>query len=91
NIAIAGLIRDTGFNRWKGHDMQVRPYDNEEQGIDRVIRSVLSWEACAQSSQELDKEQLMKYLADRETAKAEDIMREALTNAQKYFNRMYKE
>jgi len=91
NIAIAGLIRDTGFNRWKGHDMQVRPYDNEKQGIDRVIRSVLSWEACAQSAQELDKEQLMKYLADRETAKAEDIMRESLTNAQKYFNRMYKE
>jgi len=40
---------------------------------------------------ELDKEQLMKYFTDRETAKAEDIMREALTNAQKYFNRMYKE
>jgi len=56
-----------------------------------VIRSVLSWEACAQSAQELDKEQLMKYLNNRETAKAEDIMREALTNAQQYFNRMYKE
>ena len=70
--------------------MQVRPYDNEEQGIERVIRSVLSWEACAQAAQ-LNKEQLMKYLNNRETAKAEDIMREALTNAQKYFNRMYKE
>ena len=91
NIAIAGLIREADFNRWKGHDMQVRPYDNEEQGIDRVIRSVLSWEACAQAAQELDKEQLMKYLNNRETAKAEDIMREALTNAQKYFDRMYKE
>lgn len=33
----------------------------------------------------------MKYLKARETAKAEDIMREALTNAQKFFNRMYKE
>jgi len=91
NIAIAGLIKDAGFNRWKGHDMQVRAYDNEEQGIDRVIRSVLSWEACAQAAQELDKEQLMEYLAARETAKAEDIMREALVNAQKYFNKMYKE
>ena len=91
NIAIAGLIREAGFNRWKGHDMQARPYDNEEQGIDRVIRSVLSWEACAQAAQELDKEQLMKYLNNRETAKAEDIMRESLINAQKYFDRMYKE
>jgi xylose isomerase len=71
--------------------MQVRLYDNEEQGIDRVIRSVLSWEACAQTAQELDKEQLMKYLTARETTKVEDIMREALTNAQKYFDRMYKE
>ena len=91
NIAIAGLIREAGFNRWKGHDMQARPYDNEEQGIDRVIRSVLSWEACAQAAQELDKEQLMKYLNNRETAKAEDIMRGSLINAQKYFDRMYKE
>jgi len=31
----------------------------------------------------------MKCLNARETAKAEDIMREALVNAQKYFNRMY--
>ena len=90
NIAIAGLIQEVSFNRWKGHDTQVRPYDNEEQGIDRVIRSVLSWEACAQAAQKLNKEQLMKYLNARDTAKAEDIMREALTNAQKYFDRMYK-
>jgi len=69
--------------------MQVRPYDNVEQGIDRVVRSVLSWEACAQAAQGLDKEQLLKYLNNRETAKAEDIMRETLVNAQKYFNRMY--
>ncbi|GAG71861.1 unnamed protein product, partial [marine sediment metagenome] len=42
-------------------------------------------------AQELDKEQLMKYLTARETAKAEDIMRKALANVQKYFDRMYKE
>ena len=35
--------------------------------------------------------QLMKYLNNRETAKAEDIMRDALVNAQNYFDRMYKE
>ncbi len=27
--------------------MQPRAYDNEEQAIDRVVRSILSWEACA--------------------------------------------
>lgn len=89
NIAIAGLIQEAGFNRWKGHDMQARPYDNEEQGIDRVIRSVLSWEACEQAARELDKKQIMEYLTHRETARAEDMMREALIHSQKYFDRMY--
>ncbi len=43
NIAIAGLIAEAGFDRWKGHDMVPRAYDNEEQAIDRIIRSILSW------------------------------------------------
>jgi xylose isomerase len=90
NIAIAGLIADAGFNRWKGHDMQVRAYDNEAQGIDRDIRSVLSWEACAKAAAELDTKKLLQTLAQRETAKAEDLMRAAVVAAQKYFDQMYK-
>jgi xylose isomerase len=89
NIAIAGLLRKAGFNRWKGHDMQVRAYDNVEQGIDRVIRSVLSWEACDMASAELDEKQLMEYLCNRETAKAEDMMRDVVCRAQAHFNDMY--
>jgi xylose isomerase len=89
NIAIAGLIADSGFARWKGHDMQARAYDNDEQAIDRVIRSVLSWEACAKAADELDEPALMSLLAARETAKAEDVMRHALVAAQKYFDDMY--
>ena len=90
NIAIAFLISQAGFDRWKGHDMQTRAYDNVQQGIDRVIRSVLSWEACAKAAQELDIQNLLKYLAQRETAKAEDIIREAVVNAQRYFDQMYR-
>ena len=75
NIAIAGLIQQAGYARWKGHDMQTRAYDNAEQGIDRVVRSVLSWEACEKAARELDTDALMKALAQRETAKAEDMMR----------------
>jgi xylose isomerase len=90
NIAIAGLIAEAGFNRWKGHDMQTRAYDNAEQGVDRVIRSILSWEACSIASNQLDKKQLMKYLMNRETAKAEDVMRAALVNANLAFNILYK-
>jgi len=89
NIAIAGLANDAGFSRWKGHDMQARAYDNDEQGIDRVIRSVLSWEACDRAAEDLDTDQLLKLLANRETAKAEDMMRAAVVSAQIYFDDMY--
>ena len=90
NIAIAGLMQQAGYQRWKGHDMQVRAYDNAEQGIDRVVRSILSWEACEKSARNLDYELLMKYLVHRETAKAEDMMRDAVVSAQIAFNEMYK-
>ena len=90
NIAIAGLLQQYGYARWKGHDMQTRAYDNTEQGIDRVVRSVLSWEACERAASELDTKALLKVLANRETAKAEDMMRSAMVSAQKYFDQMYK-
>ena len=85
NIAIAGLLAAKRFNRWKGHDMLVRPYDNEEQGIDRIIRSILSWEALKKAAEEVNTKELMAVLSARETAKAEDIMRAAVVTAQKYF------
>jgi len=90
NIAIAGLIADAGYSRWKGHDMQTRAYDNAEQGIDRVVRSVLSWEACARAAARLNTKALMKALSGRQTAKAEDMMRAAVVAAHTYFDRMYK-
>ncbi len=90
NVAIAGLIQKAGYTRWRGHDMQTRAYDNEEQGIDRVVRSVLSWEACEKAAEELDESALMSALLARATAKAEDIMRSAVVAAQKHFDEMYK-
>ena len=90
NIAVAGLLKNARYKRWKGHDMQARGYDNEEQGIDRVVRSVLSWEACEKAAAELDEKTLLGFLAARETAKAEDLMRGAVVDAQKYFNKLYK-
>ncbi len=89
NIAIAGLIREAGYARWKGHDMQTRAYDSTEQGIDRVIRSILSWEACEQAAKQLNTDQLLQHLRNRETAKAEDLMRDAVVQAQLAFNKMY--
>ena len=69
NIAIAGLIQQAGFDRWKGHDMQTRAYDNWEQGIDRVVRSILSWEAYEEAARKLDTDQLLTHLANRDTAR----------------------
>jgi len=89
NIAIAGLIQQAGYNRWKGHDMQVRAHDTEEQGIDRVVRSILSWDACEQAAAALDYDTLNGHLANRETAKAEDIMRKSVMQACEIFYRMY--
>ncbi len=89
NIAVAGLINAAGFARWKGHDMQPRAYDNVEQAIDRVVRSVLSWEACDTAARNLDEKALLQYLANRETARAEDMMRAAVVDAQKTFDQMY--
>ena len=89
NIAIAGLIQQAGYARWKGHDMQPRAYDNVEQAIDRVVRSVLGWEACERAAKELDTKMLLKHLEKRETAKAEDMMRASVVKAQSYFDGVY--
>ncbi|MFZ0391590.1 MAG: TIM barrel protein [Calditrichia bacterium] len=89
NIAIARLVQNSGYNRWKGHDMQPRPYDNEEQAIDRVVRSILSWEACEQAAAELDEALLLTHLSSRETAQAEDLLRRAVVSAQQFFDQMY--
>jgi len=90
NVAIAGLIQRAGYDLWKGHDMQPRAYDNAEQAINRVVRSVLSWEACEKAAKELKTRDLLKALAQRDTAVAEDMMRAAVVSAQKSFDEMYK-
>jgi xylose isomerase len=86
NVAIAGLMQDAGYDRWKGHDVQARPYDDTEQALDRVVRSILSWEACAHAARRLDTDQLRVHLANRDTAKAEDLVRGAVMDAQEWFD-----
>ncbi len=90
NIAIASLVGEAGYDRWYGHDMQARPYDNEAQGIDRVVRSVLSWDACQKAAAELNVKEMLKAYAVRETGRVEDMMRHAVVSAHKHFDVMYK-
>lgn len=89
NIAIAGLIAEAKYSRWFGHDMQVRAYDNEAQGIDRVIRSILTWEACEKAAAEIKSAELLKAMSVRETGRVEDMMRHAVVSANKHFDSMY--
>jgi len=42
------------------------------------------------AGRKLDVNQLMASLTEKDTASAEDIMREAVVKAQEYFNQMYK-
>jgi xylose isomerase len=89
NVAMARLYLDAGYSRWYGHDMQVRPYDSEEQGIDRVVRSILSWEACLSAARDLDMPELTRLMLKRETAKAEDLMRQSVQAAYRVFDEVY--
>jgi xylose isomerase len=54
------------------------------------VRSILSWDACEKAAAKLDTKQLLRVLANRETAKAEDMMREAVVDACGAFKQMYK-
>lgn len=85
NVTIARLIADAGYSRWKGHDMQARSYDNEDTAVERVIRSILSWDACEKASAELNVSELISALENRNTIQAEDILRENIIKAQTYF------
>ena len=67
----------------------MRSHDNEEQGLDRIIRSILSWDACEQAADDIDYNLLWEYLTKRETAKAEDLIREAVVYASNAFHEMY--
>ena len=88
NIAVAELMREAGYSRWKGHDMQPRPYDSCDDAIDRIVRSILSWEACEIAAGEIDYKEMLNCLAERKTNKAEDIIRHAVVRANELFDEM---
>ena len=89
-LALCGLLDKAGYRRWLGHDLQPRPYDNEDQALDRVVRAILGYEACAAAAADLNQEALLALLAARETAMAEDLIRSSLHDAWKIFDRWYR-
>ena len=89
NIGILRLLLDAGYDRWVGHDMQPRPYDNEEQAVDRVVRSVINVEAMAVVAKELDVDGMKGLLAARETGKVEDLLGDAISTARNTAKEMH--
>ena len=69
--------------------MQPRAYDSASQAIDRVVRSILSWEACEMAASEFRVRDLMALLSRRQTAQAEDLIRHAVIKACQYFDEIY--
>jgi len=90
NMAISALARESDFARWKGHDIQPRPYDDRERALVRVVRSILSWEACARAEREMDHALLREQLDRRNTARAENLIRTAVADAHRKFEEMYR-
>ncbi len=89
NIAIASLVSEACYSRWYGHDMQPRAYDDENQALDRVLRSILSWEACQKAATDLNLTDLSNALTVRETGRVEDMMRHAVVSAHNHFDELY--
>ena len=90
NIGIVRLLLDAKYKRWIGHDMQPRAYDNERQAIDRVVRSVINFEAMVKVAEKLNVKRINALLAKRETGKVEDIMGNAISAARKLASKMLK-
>lgn len=89
-IAAAGLMERSGYRRWKAHPITPRPYETDSQVLDRIVRSILNWEACAFAAKDLDEKQLTSHFQQRQIAKADGQMRRAVSSAWKKFDEWYR-
>ncbi|NLP06148.1 xylose isomerase [Candidatus Fermentibacteria bacterium] len=90
-LAIAGMLSESGYAGWVEHDMQPRPYDSEQQSIDRVVRSVCNWEALMRvvESGLTDRSKLLERASARRTMELEDLVRDAVARAHELSKELY--
>ena len=90
-LGIAQILAETDYSGWIEHDMQPRPYDSEEQNIERVIRSVCNWEAIARTVEDgsLDRGELTALAAARDMAAFEEVIRDAISRAHALSKELY--
>lgn len=70
-ILQARIMGESGYNRWVGHDMQPRPEDDEERGVERIRQSILSWSSCWDISKKIEMGKLLNFASKRDTISIE--------------------
>jgi xylose isomerase len=88
NIAIAKMLKDAGYDRWVGHDMQARPHDNEGQALNRVVQSFVNWEALRKVASEFPTCEMRGYIENRDTLALELLIGDTVSTARNYANDM---
>lgn len=90
-LAVAQMLSETGYAGWIEHDMQPRPYDNEEQNTERVVRSLCNWEALARTVEDSSalRGNLEEMAGARKMMEFEDTVRDALAQAHSLSKKLY--
>jgi xylose isomerase len=88
NIAIATMLKEAGYDRWVGHDMQARPHDNEAQALNRVVQSFVNWGALRKVAREFPTDEERGYLERRDTLGLELLIGDTMSTARGYANGM---
>jgi len=90
-LGIAQILIETKYRGWLEHDIQPHPYDNAEQNIDRVVRSICNWEAICRTieSGALDAKKLRALASARNMMAFEDIVRDAVAKAHALSKELY--
>jgi xylose isomerase len=93
SLSIASILSRTGYGGWIEHDMQPRPYDDAGQNVNRVVRSICTWEAVARTVEggALDVASLAAVAASRDSMALEDIVRDAVCEAHALSKQLYSE
>jgi len=90
-LAIAQILLESGYRGWLEHDIQPHPYDNAEQNIDRVVRSICNWEAICRTVESgmLDATRLRALASARNMMAFEDTVRDAVAKAHTLSKELY--
>jgi xylose isomerase len=89
NLGNVKMLKDAGYDGWIGHDMQVRPYDNPQRGVERILESVANWEGMARVVAEVDWANLDRLYADRDTRRVQAYLQDAISQATKYSREIF--